>query len=219
MGGMNNMGFNNFNRGGMMGGMRGGMANRGRGGMNGGMNGGMMGGMGPMGGMAGMGMNPGMMGGMGGNMNMGMGGMQGEYTFSQEGSQPRPRQHLLNHNTHYHHNLQRGAGLQRPPKKHIGTCGYLQRPRQHSSSHSSPDSHSLTAAQDQSLHWQSGFGFVSGTGFLADDSVVNTSLISIGGFGGGSQPHFNPAFFGNQQSGGGGDGNWNPHGAKRPRPE
>ncbi|KAB2580621.1 Nuclear polyadenylated RNA-binding protein 4 [Lasiodiplodia hormozganensis] len=44
-----------------------------------------------------------------------------------------------------------------------------------------------------------------------------------GGFGGGgAQPHFNPAFFGNQQSGGGGgggDGNWNPHGAKRPRPE
>jgi len=38
------------------------------------------------------------------------------------------------------------------------------------------------------------------------------------GFGAGAQPHFNPAFFG-QNQGGGGDGNWNPHGAKRPRPE
>ncbi|KAF2007243.1 hypothetical protein P154DRAFT_592462 [Amniculicola lignicola CBS 123094] len=37
-----------------------------------------------------------------------------------------------------------------------------------------------------------------------------------GGFGGG-QGHFNPAFFGQNQ--GGSDGNWNPHGAKRPRPE
>ncbi|KAF2476417.1 uncharacterized protein BDR25DRAFT_65842 [Lindgomyces ingoldianus] len=36
-----------------------------------------------------------------------------------------------------------------------------------------------------------------------------------GGFGG-NQPHFNPAFFNQNQ---GGDGNWNPHGAKRPRPE
>ncbi|KAI9778256.1 MAG: hypothetical protein M1839_008280 [Geoglossum umbratile] len=31
-------------------------------------------------------------------------------------------------------------------------------------------------------------------------------------------PHFNPAFFGHNQNGAG-DGNWNPHGAKRPRPE
>ncbi|ORY19904.1 hypothetical protein BCR34DRAFT_582104 [Clohesyomyces aquaticus] len=36
-----------------------------------------------------------------------------------------------------------------------------------------------------------------------------------GGFGA-AQPHFNPAFFNQNQ---GGDGNWNPHGAKRPRPE
>jgi hypothetical protein len=39
-----------------------------------------------------------------------------------------------------------------------------------------------------------------------------------GGFGA-AQPHFNPAFFNQAQQGGGGDGNWNPHGAKRPRPE
>ncbi|KAF2264349.1 hypothetical protein CC78DRAFT_553519 [Lojkania enalia] len=37
-----------------------------------------------------------------------------------------------------------------------------------------------------------------------------------GGFGG-NQPHFNPAFFNQNQ--GGNDGNWNPHPAKRPRPE
>ncbi|PVI06625.1 hypothetical protein DM02DRAFT_638660 [Periconia macrospinosa] len=37
-----------------------------------------------------------------------------------------------------------------------------------------------------------------------------------GGFGG-NQGQFNPAFFGQNQ--GGGDGNWNPHGNKRPRPE
>jgi hypothetical protein len=37
-----------------------------------------------------------------------------------------------------------------------------------------------------------------------------------GGFGG--QGHFNPLFF-NQNQGGGDGGNWNPHGAKRPRPE
>ncbi|KAF2747495.1 hypothetical protein M011DRAFT_494280 [Sporormia fimetaria CBS 119925] len=38
-----------------------------------------------------------------------------------------------------------------------------------------------------------------------------------GGFGAG-QAHFNPAFFGNNNMGGN-DGAWNPHGAKRPRPE
>lgn len=36
------------------------------------------------------------------------------------------------------------------------------------------------------------------------------------GFGGGYQPSFNPTF---NQNAGGNDGNWNPHGAKRPRPE
>jgi hypothetical protein len=41
---------------------------------------------------------------------------------------------------------------------------------------------------------------------------------AAGGFGA-AQPHFNPAFFNQAQQGGGGDGNWNPHGAKRPRPE
>lgn len=40
-----------------------------------------------------------------------------------------------------------------------------------------------------------------------------------GGFGGSAQPHFNPAFFNQAQQGGGGGDNWNPHGAKRPRPE
>jgi len=37
-----------------------------------------------------------------------------------------------------------------------------------------------------------------------------------GGFGG-NQPHFNQGFFNQGQASG--DGNWNPHGAKRPRPE
>ncbi|KAF2090135.1 hypothetical protein K490DRAFT_54539 [Saccharata proteae CBS 121410] len=40
-----------------------------------------------------------------------------------------------------------------------------------------------------------------------------------GGFAGAAQPHFNPAFFGQGQATGGNDGNWNPHGNKRPRPE
>lgn len=39
------------------------------------------------------------------------------------------------------------------------------------------------------------------------------------GFGGAPQGHFNPAFFPNQQMGTNGGDNWNPHGAKRPRPE
>lgn len=44
------------------------------------------------------------------------------------------------------------------------------------------------------------------------------SLTVLGGPGfTGNQPQFNPAFFNQNQ--GGNDGNWNPHGAKRPRPE
>ncbi|OJD37464.1 rrm domain-containing protein [Diplodia corticola] len=194
MGGMNNMGFNNFGRGGggggggMMGGMRGGMGGRGRGGMNGGMNAGMMGGMGPMGGMGAMGMNPGMMGGMGGNMNMGMGGMQ----------------EIGNTN----------------PITTPDITIVSEKPRQYSPSQSLLDSHPSPPAQNQALHCRPGFGFGSDTSSVLDYSIVNRSIVLTGGFGGGAQPHFNPAFFGNQQSGGGGgDGNWNPHGAKRPRPE
>ncbi|KAF2757503.1 hypothetical protein EJ05DRAFT_476756 [Pseudovirgaria hyperparasitica] len=42
--------------------------------------------------------------------------------------------------------------------------------------------------------------------------------MGMGGGFGGNQGHFNPAFFsGGQQAGG--DGQWNPHGNKRPRPE
>lgn len=48
---------------------------------------------------------------------------------------------------------------------------------------------------------------------LANESAL---VGAPGGFGA-NQPHFNPAFFNQNQ--GGGDGNWNPHGAKRPRPE
>jgi hypothetical protein len=52
-------------------------------------------------------------------------------------------------------------------------------------------------------------------GKCADDGF---DIGAPGGFGA-AQPHFNPAFFNQAQQGGGGDGNWNPHGAKRPRPE
>ncbi|KAH0565513.1 hypothetical protein GP486_001087 [Trichoglossum hirsutum] len=45
----------------------------------------------------------------------------------------------------------------------------------------------------------------------------NGPMMGPGGFQG-PTPHFNPAFFGPSQNGAG-DGNWNPHGAKRPRPE
>ncbi|KAF2198954.1 hypothetical protein GQ43DRAFT_137416 [Delitschia confertaspora ATCC 74209] len=52
---------------------------------------------------------------------------------------------------------------------------------------------------------------------------ANMGMMGMGGgaagFSGGAQPHFNPAFFGQNQGGSGGEGNWNPHGAKRPRPE
>lgn len=51
-----------------------------------------------------------------------------------------------------------------------------------------------------------------------DANILVHTGAGPGGFGGG-QNHFNPGFFPQSQGGGGGEGNWNPHGAKRPRPE
>ncbi|KAI9719154.1 MAG: hypothetical protein M1828_006336 [Chrysothrix sp. TS-e1954] len=51
-------------------------------------------------------------------------------------------------------------------------------------------------------------------------NMAGMGMNNMGGFGGTPQGHFNPAFF--QTAGGGGmaqGGDWNPHGAKRPRPE
>ncbi|KAF2488842.1 hypothetical protein BU16DRAFT_214395 [Lophium mytilinum] len=58
---------------------------------------------------------------------------------------------------------------------------------------------------------------------LVNGGTENTKLTTsttgaTAGFGGPAQPHFNPAFFQAQQGAAGGD-SWNPHGAKRPRPE
>jgi hypothetical protein len=55
----------------------------------------------------------------------------------------------------------------------------------------------------------------------ADQShLLNHTFDNIGqpGFQG-TQPHFNPAFFNQQTQKVAGAADWNPHGAKRPRPE
>lgn len=59
-------------------------------------------------------------------------------------------------------------------------------------------------------------GMMGGMGGMGGNMNMGMGGMAGGFGGGGAQGHFNPAFF-NQQSGG--EGNWNPHGAKRPRPE
>ncbi|KAI9715885.1 MAG: hypothetical protein M1812_005705 [Candelaria pacifica] len=186
--------FGNFhNRGGMMGGMRGGPTGMrgGRGGM--GPNG-MMGGM-PMGGMGmGMGGMPGAMGGMAGNMGMGQmaGGMQGMTGF---------------------YNPYAATGYRGPA---VG--GYNR-------GVPDPRAATSTAAGSPTTGYAGFFGAPSHTvspspiTSSATNGALNRSVDQTGA--GGFQsptPHFNPAFF-TQNQAGGGDGNWNPHGAKRPRPD
>ncbi len=192
MGGMQQ--FNNFhNRGGMMGGMRGGPTGMrgGRGGM--GPNG-MMSGM-PMGGMGmGMGGMPGSMGGMAGNMGMGQmsGGMQGTRGFYNHYAATGYRGPAVGG---YHHGVAdpRAAMSAVAGSPATGYAGFSGAP----SYSISPSSFTSSAA--------------NGT------LKCSTDQTGAGGFQS-PAPHFNPAFF-NQSQGGGGDGSWNPHGAKRPRPE
>jgi hypothetical protein len=56
-----------------------------------------------------------------------------------------------------------------------------------------------------------------GNAYVAQQMVLYTKTQSYHAAGGGFPPHFNPAFFPQNQAAG---GDWqNPHGAKRPRPE
>lgn len=215
MGGMQQ--FGGFqNRGGMMGGMRGGP-----GGMRGGRGGmgaaGMMGGM-QMGAMA-MGGLPGPMGGLGVGMGMGqMGGMQ----------------------------MQGMHGFNNPPM--IGTSGYtsavggtIQSPAIHYTRNNQPASrlglYSTSSAASHSSQPSSGYSSQPSSSFSSQGSqgpptpytpispLENAALkrsASLSGQPGfpGPTPHFNPAFFQQGQLAGNiGDGNWNPHGAKRTRQE
>ncbi|KAF1966947.1 hypothetical protein BU23DRAFT_573601 [Bimuria novae-zelandiae CBS 107.79] len=59
-------------------------------------------------------------------------------------------------------------------------------------------------------------GMGSGMGMMGGNMGMMGGGMGPGGFSG-NQTHFTPGFF--PQSQAGGDGNWNPHGAKRPRPE
>ena len=184
------------NRGGMMGGMRGGpVGNRGGRGAMGpnGMGMPAMGGMGAM--MGGM---PGPMGGigagMGAGMNMGpmaMQGMNGLHNSSMMGgfSAPMMGEYLRRVNV-----TCVGAASVTP---FVGTFWFPYSP-------AFPIGSPIffappTVAWNGTLNH--GFGWTLGQGGFQ-----------------GPQPHFNPAFF-NQNQAAGGDGNWNPHGTKRQRPE
>ena len=169
------------------GGMMGGMRGNMRGG-RGGMGNGMMGGM-PMGGMP-MGGMPGM-GGMPMNMGQMGGGMQGTNNFR---SAP----------LHFRKNLQVGKAypastvqlLQNTPLTHQyrGSSRALPFQLSPNQAYILPDY--LPQNKIQAKHQ---FAKIGGGGFQ------------------GLQPHFNPAFFQQNQAAG---GDWqNPHGAKRARPE
>ncbi|KAH8587568.1 hypothetical protein B0O99DRAFT_601527 [Bisporella sp. PMI_857] len=176
-----------FNRGGMMGNMRGNM----RGG-RGGMGNNMMGGGMPMGGMP-MGGMPGAMGGM--PMNMGqMGGMQGMKNPS-----------LVPVNSTGPHVTQ--VGKVYPAQVNVGMSGPASMTPQLPEYQSSSGTTSVYRAPVSVYTYSQGP--------LQNITKAKMPFAPTGG--GGFQPHFNPAFF-QQNQGAGGD--WqNPHGAKRPRPE
>jgi len=196
--------FGGLNRGGMMGHMRGGPNMRGgRGGMGGGMMSGMgnMGGM-PMGGMGGMGGMPMNMGHMGG-------GMQGTTNPTAANGQPF------------------GGGLNATGKAYafapnVGQPSGPYIPQQ--------TGHQVHSQQAHIPHYISGYGYAAAQPahhsqpspthisqqYQADQAKQRPSPAGAGGFQG-QMPHFNPAFFQQNQAAG---GDWqNPHGAKRPRPE
>lgn len=219
MGGMQQYGGFPQSRGGMMGGMRGGgpMGMRGgRGGMSpNGMMGMPMGGMGmpamgamagPMGGMGGMGMGMPQIGGA-----MGMQGMHSFYNRSAITPASLPGQYMAQAPvtsspslaSWLPGNVAQYPGASPLPQAAVpNTMGY---PSQSLSFPPFSTSKSPILSQNSSLK-------------------RDLSLSGQGGFQGGPQAHYNPAFFPqqqNQQVAGGvvGDSAWNPHGAKRPRPE
>ncbi|KAI9793582.1 MAG: hypothetical protein M1833_000727 [Piccolia ochrophora] len=193
MGGMQQ--FGGFpNRGGMMGGMRGGPGGN-RGGRGGIGPGAMMPGMGGINGMGGMmGAMPGQMPGMGGNMSMGPMGMQGTTGFTTSNMVGRTSGHAFNE-------WFRRVSPPESPNLHYNHTRGLH----HQQALFAPAGHPAPLTTPPSTPQN-----------VMLNQVVGHN-IGQGGFQG-PQPHFNPAFFG-QNQGGGGDGNWNPHGTKRQRPE
>jgi hypothetical protein len=167
-----------------------------RGGMMGGMRGGPIGNRGGRGGMAGP---NGMMGGMGGmgmgGMGMGggmpgqMGGMGGGMNMGQMGAGGQGMDGFNN---------PMAGGFNGP------MMGKYFRNRGSASSRANPRG-----------GWHTANPVVNNLVFQSGQLRRSFIASGQGGFQG-PAPHFNPAFF-NQN--GAGDGNWNPHGAKRPRPE
>lgn len=220
MGGMQQYGGFQPNRAGMMGGMRGGgpMGMRGgRGGISpngmmgmpmGGMGMAGMGGMGgPMGGMGGMGMGMPQMGGA-----MGMQGMQGFYNRPATGPASLPGQYMAQAPVTPSPSV--ASWLPGSAAQYPGTSAFPQATVANAMGYPS-----------QSLSPMPTATLTSPMPSSQNSSLKRTSLRSgQGGFQNGPQAHYNPAFFPqqqNQQVAGGvaGDSAWNPHGAKRPRPE
>ena len=187
-----------FNRGGMMSHMRGGPNMRGG---RGGMGGGMMGGMGnmgmPMGGMGSMGGMPMNMGHMGG-------GMQGMTRPIAANGQPfdgglnavgKAYAFVPNVGQPSGPYIPRQAGQQAQSPHHMPGYGY---------------------AAAQSAHHTPPLPHTNLQQYQAEQAKQKPNSAGAGGFQG-QMPHFNPAFFQQNQAAG---GDWqNPHGAKRPRPE
>lgn len=188
------------NRGGMMGGMRGGQM-----GMRGGR-GGMIG-M-PMGAM-GMGGLPGQMGSMGMGMpqmgaGMGLQGMQGQFSYPSTTSTtsgqytPLPNPIRYNPNVSYSNNAR---SMPAPVKTGAQSTSRSAYP---SPTYSVASAAVHTLLPDQKGKLKQASSPLGSTGFQ------------------GAQPHYNPAFFQQQQGTQGtgvGDSSWNPHGAKRTRQE
>lgn len=200
--------FGGFNRGGMMANMRGGGSMRGgRGGMNNGMMGGMpMGGMGGIGGMGGMGG----MNGMGGPMSMGnmAGGMQGMMNSNlYQGPGARAA-------THFNENKNKNK---RVSKRHTSQISFSYQTPVPAGSYN-PSFFGTQSAQSQTSF--STFPISNINPFQQTEVGAKQQISNTGAGFGNAMPHFNPAFFQqNQAASGGGDGWQNPHGAKRPRPE
>ncbi len=207
------------NRGGMAGGMRGGpMGMRGgRGGMSSGIMGMPMSGMG-MGPMGGMGMNMPQMG-----VGMGMQGMPGSHSYpyvnhyGSSGLSARPAGQFRSSGFQAEHQpdlpsagllspMQRGRSV--PGRNSYAGSAWAQYTHYSTTPSSAPSTHSLSQTTI--------LGSLSAP--PPSGQMLNHSSSSVG-----SQAHFNPAFFPQQQHAqqgvGSPDANWNPHGAKRTRQE
>ena len=220
MGGMQQYGGFQQNRGGMIGGMRGGapMGMRGgRGGMSsngmmgmpmGGMGMGGIGGMaGPMGGMGGMGMGMQQMGGA-----MGMQGMHGFYNRPAITPASLHGQYMAQ--TPVTSSPPLAGWLQGNAAQYPGIGPLPQSAVANTMGYPSHSFSPMSTPASISPMLSSQYGTLK----------RKASQPGQGAFQGGPQAHYNPAFFPQQQHqqvGGGvaGDSAWNPHGAKRPRPE